>query len=191
MLRVRFGLKQRTIYRVRKTCASVVHQEQIVTVHQRPKQSDIAMPGFGCRISRTTFHCDNRLELLGSGVLMRIELKPNLNSSRRCARRVKRTNNRAAVSRHALASSKPQRLTAMLKSRRANGLPPRPPMAVFMSRWAKPIGPANLSWPPPTAASTSLCPLQPHVSARHPGCSPARPALRTFPRPSRDPYSRL
>ena len=62
MLRVRFGLKQRTIHRIRKSRAAVIHQEQIVTVHQRPKQSDIAMPGFGCRISRTTFHCDNRLE---------------------------------------------------------------------------------------------------------------------------------
>src|SRR6266571_2257650 len=109
MLRVRFRLEQWTIHRVRKTCAAVVHQEQIVTVHQRPKKSDIAMPGFGCRISRATFHCDNRLKLLGSGVLMRIELKSNLNSSTRCARRVKRANNRAAVSRHTLASAKPER----------------------------------------------------------------------------------
>src|SRR5262249_2134724 len=94
---------------MRKSRAAMVDQKHIMPVHQWTKQRDVAVAGAGRWIPWPAFHCDDGFQALCRWALVGIKLETNLDRLARSAGRVKRANDRAAVSRHALTSSQPQR----------------------------------------------------------------------------------
>ncbi len=64
VLRIGLRLKQWTIHRVRKSCAPVIYQQQIVMVHQWAKQPNVTVARFRAWISRTTFQGNDGFKLL-------------------------------------------------------------------------------------------------------------------------------
>src|SRR5919198_1206683 len=109
MLWVGLRLKLGTLDSVREPGAPVIHQQQIMTVHQRAKQCDVAVPRLGGWISGSAFHGNDGFQPLSCGINVRIELKSDFDRLTRCARWIDRANNRTAVCWHALAAAKPER----------------------------------------------------------------------------------